>query len=161
MKGDKKVLDYLNRALRAELTAITQYWLHGRLQEDWGLLRMSAKSLAESEEERGHANRLIGRILLLGGVPDMQTLDPLRVGASARETLECDLKGEEDAIALYTEAREVCEKAGDYVSKNLFEDLLADEQGHADFLETQIDLHDRMGAERYNELNASPIDEAA
>jgi bacterioferritin len=160
MKGDAKVIDYLNRAIRSELTAVSQYWLHYRLQEDWGLGKMAAKSREESIEEMHHADKLIARVLLLGGHPNLQKLDPLRIGQTARETLEADLAAEEEARALYKEAREYCNSAGDYISMKLFEEVLADEEGHIDFLETQLGLHDRIGAEKYEQLNASTMDEA-
>jgi bacterioferritin len=158
MKGDEQVIDYLNQALRSELTAVSQYWLHYRLQEDWGYGRIAAKSRAESIEEMHHADRLIERIIFLGGHPNLQKLDPLRIGETLRETLDSDLAAEHDARTLYIAARDHCDSVGDYVSKNLFETLIADEEGHIDFLETQIDLYDDLGAERYGLLNASPAD---
>lgn len=158
MKGDEQVIDYLNQALRSELTAVSQYWLHYRLQEDWGYGRIAAKSRAESIEEMHHADRLIERIIFLGGHPNLQKLDPLRIGENLRETLDSDLAAEHDARTLYIAARDHCDSVGDYVSKNLFETLIADEEGHIDFLETQIDLYDDLGAERYGLLNASPAD---
>ncbi|TRW97361.1 bacterioferritin [Paracoccus sp. M683] len=160
MKGDAKVIDYLNAALRSELTAVSQYWLHYRLQEDWGYGRIAEKSRAESIEEMNHADRLIQRIIFLEGHPNLQKLDPLRIGQNLKETLEADLAGEHDARTLYIEARDHCEKVGDYVSKDLFEDLIADEEGHIDFLETQIQLHDTIGAQNYGHLNAKPANEA-
>ena len=160
MKGDTKVIDYLNSALRSELTAVSQYWLHYRLQEDWGYGRIAAKSRAESIEEMNHADRLIERILFLEGHPNLQKLDALRIGQTLRESLECDLAAEQDARTLYIEARQHCDKVGDYVTKNLFEALIADEEGHIDYLETQISLYDDIGAERYGLLNAKPADEA-
>ncbi|GAB4285872.1 MAG: bacterioferritin [Roseovarius sp.] len=160
MKGDAKVIDYLNRALRSELTAVSQYWLHYRLQEDWGFGRIAAKSRAESIEEMHHADRLIARIIFLGGHPNLQKLDPLRIGQTLRETLEADLAAENEARALYIEARGHCETVGDHVSKNLFEALIADEEGHIDFLETQLQLFDTIGTERYGQLNAKSADEA-
>ena len=159
MKGDPKVIDYLNKALRHELTAVSQYWLHYRLQDDWGLGSMAKKSREESIEEMPHADNLIERILFLGGHPNLQKLDPLRIGQTPKETLECDLAAEESARALYKEAREVCNEAGDYVTMKLFETLMADEEGHIDFLETQLDLHDRIGAENYAQLNATKMEE--
>ncbi|MEI4234104.1 bacterioferritin [Roseovarius sp. D22-M7] len=159
MKGDGQVIDYLNKALRSELTAVSQYWLHYRLQEDWGYGRIAAKSRAESIEEMHHADHLIERIIFLGGHPNLQKLDPLRIGQNLRETLDSDLAAEHDARTLYIEARDHCESVGDYVTKNLFETLIADEEGHIDFLETQIDLFEDMGAERYALLNASPADD--
>ncbi|KIC09782.1 bacterioferritin [Leisingera sp. ANG-M1] len=157
MKGDPKVIDYLNKALRHELTAVSQYWLHYRLQDDWGLGSMAKKSREESIEEMQHADKLIERILLLEGHPNLQKLDPLRIGQTPKETLEADLAAEVDARALYKEAREVCQAAGDYVTMKLFEELMADEEGHIDFLETQLDLHDRIGAENYAQLNATKM----
>ncbi|MCC5983259.1 MAG: bacterioferritin [Rhodobacteraceae bacterium] len=161
MKGDAKVIEYLNKALRSELTAVSQYWLHFRLQEDWGYGRIAAKSRAESIEEMHHADKLIERILFLEGHPNLQKLDPIRTGQDLRETLECDLAGEHDARTLYIEARDYCDSVGDHVSKNLFEALIADEEGHIDFLETQLALHDRLGAERYGLLQAQPANEGA
>lgn len=158
MKGDPKVIDYLNKALRHELTAVSQYWLHYRLQDDWGLGSMAKKSREESIEEMQHADDLIERILFLGGHPNLQKLDPLRIGQTPKETLECDLAAEESARALYKEARDVCNEAGDYVTMKLFETLMADEEGHIDFLETQLDLHDRIGAENYAQLNATKME---
>ena len=160
MKGDKKVIEYLNAALRSELTAVSQYWLHYRLQEDWGFGHLAAKSRAESIEEMHHADRLIERIIFLEGHPNLQKLDPLRIGQTARETLEADLAGEHDARTLYREARDHCEKVGDHVSKNLFEALIADEEGHIDFLETQLGLMARIGEDKYEMLNARPADSA-
>jgi bacterioferritin len=160
MKGDKGVIEYLNKALRAELTAISQYWLHFRLQNDWGYGKLAKKSRAESIEEMGHADRLMDRIIFLEGHPNLQTLDPLRIGENPKETLECDLAGELDAVKLYTEARDYCESVREYVSKNLFEALLADEEGHVDFLETQLDLLARIGEGNWGQLNALPTDKA-
>ncbi|WP_375688623.1 bacterioferritin [Pseudooceanicola sp. LIPI14-2-Ac024] len=160
MKGDEKVIEYLNAALRSELTAVSQYWLHYRLQEDWGFGKIGDKSRAESIEEMHHADRLIQRIIFLEGHPNLQKLDPLRIGENLKETLEADLAGEHDARTLYIEARDHCDKVGDYVSKNLFEELIADEEGHIDFLETQLDLYAKLGEERYGLLNAKSADEA-
>ncbi|WBU57467.1 bacterioferritin [Paracoccus sediminicola] len=160
MKGDAKVIEYLNAALRSELTAVSQYWLHYRLQEDWGYGKIADKSRAESIEEMHHADKLIQRIIFLEGHPNLQKLDPLRIGQSIKETMECDLAGEHDARNLYIEARDHCEKVGDYVSKNLFEELISDEEGHIDFLETQLELHEQIGAQNFGLLNAKPSDEA-
>lgn len=160
MKGDAKVIEYLNAALRSELTAVSQYWLHYRLQDDWGYGHLAAKSRAESIEEMHHADRLISRIIFLEGHPNLQKLDSLRIGQTLRETLECDLAAEHDARTLYIEARRYCDEAGDFVTRALFDELIADEEGHIDFLETQIGLHDRIGAERYAMLNAAKMNEA-
>ncbi len=159
MQGDKGVIDYLNKGLRSELTAVSQYWLHYRLQDNWGYGRLAAKSRKESIEEMNHADKLIDRIIFLEGHPNLQTLDPLRIGESPRETLDCDLAAEQDARALYAEAREYCLKVGDYVSMALFEELLADEEGHIDYLETQVDLVGRIGEQNWGQLNALPTDE--
>ena len=158
MKGDPKVIDYLNAALRSELTAVSQYWLHYRLQEDWGYGRIADKSRAESIEEMHHADRLIQRIIFLEGHPNLQKLDPLRIGQTLKETLESDLAAEHDARTLYIEARDHCDSVGDYVSKNLFEHLIADEEGHIDFLETQLHLHETLGAQNYAMLNSNSAD---
>lgn len=158
MKGDAKVIEYLNAALRSELTAVSQYWLHYRLQEDWGFGKIAKKSREESIEEMQHADRLIERIIFLEGHPNLQKLDPLRIGQNLRETLESDLAAEHEARTLYIEARDHCDSVGDYVSKMLFEHLIQDEEGHIDFLETQLDLFDTIGAQNYGMLNADPAD---
>jgi bacterioferritin len=158
MKGDQGVIDYLNRALRSELTAVSQYWLHFRLQEDWGYGKLAKKSREESVEEMHHADKLIARIIFLEGHPNLQTLDPLRIGETPKETLECDLAAEHDARTLYIEARDYCESVKDYPSKILFEELIQDEEGHIDFLETQLDLVAKLGEERYGLLNAVAAD---
>jgi len=160
MKGDAKVIEYLNAALRSELTAVSQYWLHFRLQEDWGYGRIAAKSREESIEEMHHADKLIERIIFLEGHPNLQKLDALRIGQTIKETLDADLAAEHDARTLYIEARNHCDSVCDYVSKNLFEELIADEEGHIDYLETQIDLYETLGATSYGLLNAKPANEA-
>ena len=160
MKGDPKVIEYLNAGLRSELTAVSQYWLHYRLQQDWGYGHMADKSRAESIEEMHHADRFITRIIFLEGHPNLQKLDSLRIGQTLRETLECDLAAENGARALYSEARQYCDSVGDFVSKQLFDEIMADEEGHIDFLETQLGLFDRLGAEKYGQLNAKPASSA-
>jgi bacterioferritin len=159
MQGDAKVIEYLNAALRSELTAVNQYWLHYRLQEDWGFGKVAKKSRAESIEEMHHADKLIARIIFLEGHPNLQKLDALRIGQTLKETLEADLAAEHDARTLYIEARDHCESVKDYVSKDLFERLIADEEGHIDYLETQLQLFGRLGQERYELLNAASADE--
>lgn len=158
MKGDPKVIDYLNRALRLELTAVSQFWLHYRLQKNWGLGKLAKRMRAESIEEMEHADKLIDRIIFLEGHPNLQTLDPLRIGENVRETLTCDLGAEMEAVKLYSEARQHCATAGDFASMQLFDQLILDEQGHVDFLETQIELHDSIGAQNYGQLNADSAD---
>jgi bacterioferritin len=160
MKGDAKVIEFLNSALRSELTAVSQYWLHYRLQEDWGFGHLADKSRAESIEEMHHADRLIARIIFLEGHPNLQKLDPLRIGQSIRETLEADLAAEHEARTLYIEARRHCDAVGDYVTRALFDELIADEEGHIDFLETQIGLYEKLGPEKYGLLNAKPASKA-
>jgi bacterioferritin len=160
MRGSEKVIARLNEALFLELGAVNQYWLHYRLLEDMGYTKLAAKERKESIEEMGHADKLIARIIFLEGHPNLQTLAPLRIGQSLREILDADLAGEYDAIKSYTRSREICDEEGDYVSMNLFDELLKDEEGHADFLETQLALLDRIGEERYGLLNADPADKA-
>ena len=160
MKGDLRVIERLNEALFLELGAVNQYWLHYRLLSDWGYTKLAKKERAESIEEMHHADRLIDRIIFLEGHPNLQTLAPLRIGQNVKEVLEADLAGEYDARKAYKSSRELCEEIGDYVSKNLFEELLTDEEGHIDFLETQLDLLAKIGEERYGLLNAAPANEA-
>jgi bacterioferritin len=160
MKGDSRVIERLNEALFLELGAVNQYWLHYRLLEDWGFTKLAKKERAESIEEMHHADRLVQRIIFLEGHPNLQSLAPLRIGQTVREVLEADLAGEYDARTSYKLSREICEECGDYVSMNLFDELLADEEGHIDFLETQLELFSRIGEERYALLNAAPADEA-
>jgi len=160
MKGEDKVIEYLNKALRHELTAVNQYWLHYRLLSDWGFTKLARKEREESIEEMQHADKLIERIIFLEGLPNLQSLDPLRIGQSLKECVECDLAGEYSARALYQEAREVCREHGDYVTMHLFEELMADEEGHIDFLETQLQLIEQIGIERYGLLQAEPADAA-
>jgi len=160
MKGDERVIDRLNQALKLELGAVNQYWLHYRLTEDWGLGRLARKEREESIEEMHHADKLIARIIFLEGFPNLQTIAPLRIGQNIREVLEADLAGEYEAVTNYREARDLCESVRDYVSKNLFEELLTDEEGHVDFLESQLDLLNKIGEQRYMQLQALPVDEA-
>jgi bacterioferritin len=149
MKGDKKVIEYLNRGLRSELTAINQYWLHYRLLANWGLHNMAKKWRAESVEEMQHADKFVDRILFLEGHPNMQVLDPLMIGQTVREVLDADLKAEIGARALYQEAAAYCASVKDFPSKDLFEELMTDEEGHIDFLETQIALYEKLGEGLY------------
>lgn len=160
MKGDSRVIERLNEALFLELGAVNQYWLHYRLLDDWGFRKLANKERAESIEEMHHADRLISRIIFLEGHPNLQSLAPLRIGQNVREVLEADLAGEYDARTSYKLSREICEQCGDYVTMKLFDELLTDEEGHIDFLETQLDLLGRIGEERYALLNAAPADEA-
>lgn len=151
MKGDAKVIEYLNRGLRSELTAVSQYWLHYRMFDNWGFKKLAKQWREESIEEMRHADRFIDRILFLEGFPNLQVLDPLRIGQSVKEVLESDLAAEHDAAKLYREAAKYCESVEDRVSKNLFEALLTDEEGHIDFLEQQLDLVAKLGVELYSQ----------
>ncbi|MFT3673475.1 bacterioferritin [Aestuariivirga sp.] len=154
MQGDRKVIEVLNKALRFELTAVSQYWLHYRLMENWGFRKLAKKEKEESIEEMHHADKLADRIIQLDGYPNFQTLEPLQIGQSLKEALECDLQGEYNARALYIEARKICNDAGDYVTQKLFETLLADEEGHIDFIETELALIGSIGIENYGLLQA-------
>ena len=154
MKGNETVIKFLNKALRHELTAVNQYWLHYRLLDDWGYGKMAAKWREESIEEMQHADKLIERILFLEGHPNLQQLDPLMIGQNVSEILDSDLKAEISARTLYMEARAACSDAGDFMSMKLFEDLIGDEEGHIDFLETQINLLETMGTENYLQLQS-------
>lgn len=160
MKGSEKVIERLNEALHLELGAINQYWLHYRILDDWGYGKLAKKEREESLEEMAHADKLVERILFLEGHPNLQTVAPLRIGRTVKEVLEADLAGEMEALSSYRKSREICREENDYVSMQMFEQLLTDEEGHADFLETQIDLLEKIGEERYGLLNALPADEA-
>ncbi len=149
MRGDTIVIEYLNKALRSELTSVNQYWLHYRLLENWGYRDLARKWRKESIEEMEHADKLVHRIVFLDGFPNMQVLDPLRIGQNVREVLDCDLATEMAARALYEEAATHCHGVKDYVSRDLFEDLMKDEEKHIDFLETQITLVNNLGVELY------------
>jgi bacterioferritin len=154
MKGNPRVIEYLNKALTHELTAVNQYWLHYRLLDDWGFTRLAKKEREESIEEMQHADKLVVRIIFLEGFPNLQHIDPLMIGQNIKEVLECDLKAEYSARALYMEARACCRKEEDYVTMDLFEELLADEEGHINYLETQLNLLKDIGIENYGQLNA-------
>jgi bacterioferritin len=160
MKGDAKVIEFLNQALRHELTAINQYWLHYRLLENWGLKDLAKTWRKESIEEMEHADKLVDRILFLDGFPNMQVLDPLHIGQNVKEILECDLKAEYSARELYEKAATHCHSVRDYVTRDLFEKLMSDEEHHIDFLETQIDLVKRIGVELYAQHHIGKLDDS-
>jgi bacterioferritin len=159
MKGDPKVIDYLNRGLRSELTAVNQYWLHYRLLENWGYRELAKRWREESIEEMRHADRFTDRILFLDGFPNMQVLDPLRIGQNVKEILECDLAAEHEARKLYLEAAQYCDSVNDRVTKDFFEDLAGDEEGHIDFLETQLMLVEQVGIQLYAQKHIGELGE--
>jgi bacterioferritin len=161
MRGDAKVIEYLNKALRHELTAVNQYWLHYRLLENWGYQTLAKKWRKESIEEMEHADKLVHRIIFLDGFPNMQVLDPLRIGQTVKEVLDCDLAAEMSARALYEEAATYCHGARDYVTRDLFEKLMHDEEEHIDFLETQLDLVAKLGLELYAQHHIGKMDDAS
>jgi bacterioferritin len=158
MQGDPKVIEYLNNGLRHELTSINQYWLHYRLLANWGLLEMAKVWRKESIEEMEHADRITDRIIFLDGFPNMQVLDPLRIGQNVHEVIDCDLATEMTARALYQEAATYCHQVEDYVTRDLFESLMTDEEHHIDFLETQLDLIKRIGLELYTHKHVGGLE---
>lgn len=160
MKGDPKVVERLNEALFLELAVVNQFWLNYRQLENWGYTRLAKKERAESIDEMHHADKLVERIIVLEGLPNLQSLAPLRIGQNIKEVLEADLAAEYDARNAYKASRDICQQAGDYVSMRLFEELLADEEGHIDFLETQLQLFSELGPEKYGQLNADSADDA-
>ena len=159
MKGDKKVIAYLNEGLKKELTAVNQYFLHARMLEDWGVTKLGKHEYNESIEEMKHADDFIQRILFLEGLPNMQEVGKLMIGENVKEVLECDLKLELDGVKSYKEAVAYCESVQDFVSRDLFARILADEEHHVDYLETQLQMIEDMGLENYIQLNSeSPLD---
>ena len=159
MKGDNRVIEYLNRGLRSELTAVNQYWLHYRILDNWGYKELAKKWREDSIEEMHHADKFTARILFLEGFPNMQSLDPLRIGENIEEILKCDLDAEIAARALYLEAAQYCASINDRVSKNLFEELAHDEEEHIDFLETQQELIKQVGLQLYAQKHIGKLEE--
>ena len=159
MKGNKKIIQHLNIILKNELTAINQYFLHSRMLEDWGVQKLSKTVYQESVDEMKHADRLIKRILFLEGLPNLQTLNTLNIGETVDEIIACDLKLEEKGIPDLKKAIQDSEKENDFVSRDLFQDILIDEESHVDWLETQQSLIKKLGLERYILLQSSTEEE--
>lgn len=149
MKGDKKVIEFLNKVLYNELTAINQYFLHARMFKDWGLTELDAHEFHESVDEMKHADLLVQRILFLEGLPSLQDLGRLRIGENVTEMLECDLQLEMDGLPVLREAIAYCESIADFVSRDLLKGILLNEEDHVDWLETQLDLISKVGTENY------------
>ncbi|QYJ07921.1 bacterioferritin [Qipengyuania flava] len=159
MKGDPKVIEFLNKALTNELTAINQYWLHYRVLADWGVTKLAEYERHESIDEMKHADILAERILFLNGLPNFQAIHKLKVGETVEEILKADLAVEYEAIPLLRDAIEYCESVRDYTTREIFERILESEEEHVDFLETQFDMIERMGLENYVQLNSKPAGE--
>lgn len=158
MKGDAKVIEYLNLVLKNELTAVNQYWLHYRLLDNWGVKKLAEHERHESIDEMRHADRLAERILFLNGLPNFQLLGRLRIGETVEEVLRADLALEEEAIAVLRDAVQHCEAVRDYGSRDLFADILKSEEEHVDMIETQFELIARVGIQNYIQLNSSPAE---
>ena len=162
MKGDKKIIEFLNAAIKKELGAINQYFLHARMLDDWGVTKLGKHEYNESIEEMKHAEELIDRVLFLEGLPNLQEVGKLYIGENVKEVLECDLKIEIEGVEMYKEAVAYAEEVRDFVSRDLFQRILADEEGHVDYLETQLQMIEDMGIQNYIQLNSqSPLDAEA
>jgi bacterioferritin len=152
MKGDAKVIEYLNKVLLGELTAVNQYWLHYRMLDNWGVAKLAAYERHESIDEMKHADKLTARILFLEGLPNFQAIGRLRIGESVEEILKADLAVELEAVPLLKEAIAHCETVRDFVTRDLFSEILDNEEDHVDFIETQFELIERMGLPNYIQL---------
>ena len=159
MKGDNQVLKRLNLALKGELTAINQYFLHARMLDDWGVTKLGKHEYDESIEEMRHADLLIKRILLLEGLPNLQELGKLYIGENVEEVIKGDLKLELEGIENYRAGIKDCEVANDYVTRDLFIKILTDEENHEDHLNTQLRMIEQMGIQKYIQLNSAPMAE--
>ncbi|WP_160122643.1 bacterioferritin [Rhodovarius lipocyclicus] len=159
MKGDTKVIEFLNTQLTNELTAINQYFLHARMLDNWGVTKLAKHEYGESIEEMKHADDLIQRILFLGGLPNVQRLNHILIGQNVQEVLECDLKLEEKAIGDLKDGIAYCEQVRDFVSRDLLFRILADEESHEDFLDTQFELIRQVGLPKYILLNSGAANE--
>jgi bacterioferritin len=159
MKGDERVIELLNEALRNELTAVNQYWLHYRMLDNWGIHRLAEFERHESIDEMKHADLLTVRILFLGGIPNFQMLGRLRIGETVEEILRADLEVEFEALEQLKNAIAHCESVRDYVSRDLFAQILANEEEHVDTLERQFDMIRNMGIQNYIQLQSKPAQE--
>ena len=159
MKGNPRVIELLNEALKAELTAINQYWLHYRMLDNWGVKKLAEYERHESIDEMKHADKFTDRILFLDGFPNMQSMNPLRIGESVEEILKADLAAEHEAVEMYRNGVAECEALKDYVSRDLFAEVLKDEEGHVDFIETQFDMIRQMGVQNYIQLQSKPAED--
>ena len=159
MKGDVKVIEYLNIALKNELTAINQYFLHSRMLDDWGVKKLAKFEYGESIDEMKHADKLTQRILFLDGLPNFQTLGRLRIGETVEEILKADLELEEEALPPLRDGIEYCEKVRDFVTRDLFAHILENEEEHVDILETQFELIKQMGIANYIQLQSEAAED--
>ena len=159
MKGDDKVIEYLNESLKNELTAVNQYWLHYRMLDNWGVRRLAEFERHESIDEMKHADRLSERILFLEGLPNFQLLGRLRIGENVEEILRADLELEREAVGQLKDAIAHCESVRDYVSRDLFSEILENEEEHIDMLEKQFDMIEQMGLQNYIQLNSKPTED--
>ncbi|KMS60208.1 bacterioferritin [Novosphingobium barchaimii LL02] len=158
MNGDQKVIEFLNKALFNELTAINQYWLHYRMLDNWGIKKLAEYERHESIDEMKHADVLADRILFLGGLPNFQSLGKLRIGETVEEILRADLALEHDALPMLQDAIAHAETVRDFVSREIFARILESEEEHVDFLEKQFDMIERMGIQNYCQLQSKPAE---